>query len=43
MNQQRPALPTASNASLVRGLPAWTYFNAELTALEYETLIRPSW
>jgi len=43
MNQQRPALPTASNASLVRGLPAWTYFNAELTALEYEQLIRPSW
>jgi phenylpropionate dioxygenase-like ring-hydroxylating dioxygenase large terminal subunit len=43
MNQQRPALPAASNASIVRGLPAWTYFNAELTALEYETLIRPSW
>ena len=43
MNQQRPALPTASNASLVRGLPAWTYFNTELTALEYEQLIRPSW
>ena len=43
MDQQRPALPDARNASLVRGLPAWTYFNAELTALEYETLIRPSW
>jgi phenylpropionate dioxygenase-like ring-hydroxylating dioxygenase large terminal subunit len=43
MNQQRPALPTASIASLVRGLPAWTYFNAELTVLEYEQLIRPSW
>src|SRR5499426_2385613 len=43
MNLERPALPHAGNASLVRGLPAWTYFNAELTALEYETLIRPSW
>ena len=43
MNQQRPALPTASNASFVRGLPAWTYFNGELNDLEYERLIRPSW
>ena len=33
MNQQRPALPNVSNASLMRGLPAWTYFNAELTVL----------
>ncbi|MGE0118164.1 MAG: aromatic ring-hydroxylating dioxygenase subunit alpha [Dongiaceae bacterium] len=43
MNQPCTILPRASNATLVRGLPAWTYFNAELTELEYERLIRPSW
>ena len=43
MNQQRRILPQASNATPVRGLPAWTYFNAELTEMEYERLIRPSW
>jgi len=43
MDQKRHALPNADDASPPRGLPAWTYFNAELTALEYERLIRPSW
>jgi len=27
----------------VRGLPAWTYEHAELSALEYERLLLPSW
>src|SRR5262249_6535698 len=43
VNQHGHALPNADNAGPPRGLPAWTYFNAELTALEYERLIRPSW
>jgi phenylpropionate dioxygenase-like ring-hydroxylating dioxygenase large terminal subunit len=43
MNQPCTILPQASNATPVRGLPAWTYFNAELTELEYERLIRRSW
>jgi phenylpropionate dioxygenase-like ring-hydroxylating dioxygenase large terminal subunit len=43
MNHQVAIRPTAETATLVRGLPAWTYFNAELTALEYERIIRPSW
>ena len=36
MTQQQHADP-------VRGLPAWTYYNAELNELEYERVIRPSW
>lgn len=42
MNQQTPIFP-ATETELVRGLPAWTYFNNELTDLEYERLILPSW
>ena len=43
MNQHSRILSQAGNATSMRGLPAWTYFNAELTDLEYERLIRPSW
>jgi phenylpropionate dioxygenase-like ring-hydroxylating dioxygenase large terminal subunit len=32
-----------AHGDLPRGLPAWTYFNNELTELEYERIIRPSW
>ena len=43
------SLPTSpehkfpAHGDLPRGLPAWTYFNNELTELEYERIIRPSW
>jgi len=42
MNEQTPIALTEAG-SLIRGLPAWTYFNAELTQLEYERVILPSW
>jgi phenylpropionate dioxygenase-like ring-hydroxylating dioxygenase large terminal subunit len=38
-----PEEKISGHDDLPRGLPAWTYFNAELTALEYERIIRPSW
>jgi phenylpropionate dioxygenase-like ring-hydroxylating dioxygenase large terminal subunit len=43
MNEQHEILPDAGDSELVRGLPAWTYINPELTDIEYELLIRPSW
>ncbi len=43
MNHQHAIPPKVSNTALARGLPAWTYGNAELAELEYERLIRPSW
>lgn len=42
MNRQTP-IALARADDLVRGLPAWTYFNEELNALEYERVILPSW
>jgi phenylpropionate dioxygenase-like ring-hydroxylating dioxygenase large terminal subunit len=39
----RGHIEPASTAAPARGLPAWTYFNAELTDMEYDRLIRPSW
>jgi phenylpropionate dioxygenase-like ring-hydroxylating dioxygenase large terminal subunit len=42
MNEQTP-IALAEVDSLTRGLPAWTYFNPELTELEYERVILPSW
>lgn len=36
------AVPTPQ-ARPVCGLPAWTYENAELSALEYERLVLPNW
>jgi phenylpropionate dioxygenase-like ring-hydroxylating dioxygenase large terminal subunit len=38
-----PEEKASGHDDLPRGLPAWTYFNAELTDLEYERIIRPSW
>jgi phenylpropionate dioxygenase-like ring-hydroxylating dioxygenase large terminal subunit len=38
-----PEEKVSGHDDLPRGLPAWTYFNAELSALEYERIIRPSW
>ena len=35
--------PTADSRHTPRTLPAWTYRNAELNELEYETLFRTSW
>jgi phenylpropionate dioxygenase-like ring-hydroxylating dioxygenase large terminal subunit len=43
MNEQHEILPDAGDSPLARGLPAWTYINPELTDIEYELLIRPSW
>ena len=34
---------TIDGSDLPRGLPAWTYRNAELLELEYERLILPTW
>ncbi|HWA46505.1 MAG TPA: aromatic ring-hydroxylating dioxygenase subunit alpha [Hypericibacter adhaerens] len=42
MNEQTPIALT-EGGSLSYGLPAWTYFNQELTQLEYERVILPSW
>ena len=47
MNEQTPIAltpiaPTEVD-SMTRGLPAWTYFNQELTELEYQRVILPSW
>jgi phenylpropionate dioxygenase-like ring-hydroxylating dioxygenase large terminal subunit len=42
MNEQTP-IALAEVGPLTRGLPAWTYFNPELTQLEYERVILPSW
>ena len=33
----------AASAGLPRALPAWAYSHAEMTRLEYERLIKPSW
>ena len=33
-----PEQKVSAHGSLARGLPAWTYFNAELTELEYERI-----
>lgn len=33
----------ASGQTVARGLPAWVYANAELTRLEIERVLRPSW
>jgi hypothetical protein len=38
-----PEAKIPAHGDLPRGLPAWTYFNNELTELEYERIIRPSW
>ncbi len=35
--------PTVPSARLARGLAPWTYRNAELNELEYESVIRRSW
>ena len=32
-----------SAASVARGLPAWVYSHPELTRLEYERILKPSW
>ena len=37
----RPAEPLAD--PVARALPAWVYSHAEMTRLEYERLLRPSW
>ena len=37
----RPVEPAASAAP--RGLPAWVYNHPEMTRLEYERLLMPSW
>jgi len=37
------ALPAPDQLMPWRALPAWTYLNAELTELEHDRLIRPSW
>ena len=37
----RPVEPIA--APVPRALPAWAYSHPEMTRLEYERLIRPSW
>jgi phenylpropionate dioxygenase-like ring-hydroxylating dioxygenase large terminal subunit len=40
-----PAVPTreVAPASLPRALPAWAYSHPEMTRLEYERLLKPSW
>lgn len=39
-----PARPVKSApAPVARGLPAWVYNHAELTRLEYERILKPSW
>ena len=37
------ARPVKSAAAPMQGLPAWVYHNADLTRLEYERILRPSW
>ena len=42
MTEQSPIV-TTTNTKAPRALPSWTYRNAELNALEYERVFRPSW
>ncbi len=37
------ASPIKSPVSMARGLPAWVYNHPELTRLEYERILKPSW
>ncbi|HXN80192.1 MAG TPA: hypothetical protein VN869_04750, partial [Steroidobacteraceae bacterium] len=37
----RPVEPAAS--PIARALPAWVYNHPEMTRLEYERLLKPSW
>src|SRR5262245_33770393 len=39
----KPVIRTENEPVVARGLPAWTYRNAELLELEYERVILPSW
>ena len=37
------ASPAKSAAPVARGLPAWVYSHPELTRLEYQRILKPSW
>jgi len=35
--------PGATMSAAPRALPAWTYNHPQMTRLEYERILRPSW
>jgi phenylpropionate dioxygenase-like ring-hydroxylating dioxygenase large terminal subunit len=43
MNSPALDTPEAPRARLPRALPAWTYSHPEMTRLEYERILKPSW
>jgi len=43
MNSPAPLTPERAPAPLPRALPAWTYNHPEMSRLEYERILKPSW
>jgi len=43
MNPQALTAPPPASLALPRALPAWTYSHPEMTRLEYERIVKPSW
>ena len=43
MNSHALSSPQPASLPLPRALPAWTYSHPEMTRLEYERILRPSW